>query len=151
MSTVQSYFPHKTNRRLFGSVGSRINFIGHSINHSQFVWLVEFFRCLNTEKCFSVCFFSPAWEMAEIVETDEERRRYCFAGFQLPEHRFSCWKSLVTTIFELVSGFLTKKGWKMFDWKTTTFKCTDCGWNTCFQLQHHQICLWIAIPSKEIT
>lgn len=61
---------------------------------------------------FSVCFFSPAWEMADIVETDEERRRYCFAGFQLPEHRFSCWKSLVTTIFELVSGFLTKKSWK---------------------------------------
>ena len=58
---------------------------------------------------FSVCFFSPAWEMAEIVETDEERRRYCFAGFQLPEHLFSCWKSLVTTIFELVFGFLTKK------------------------------------------
>ena len=96
----------KTNRRLFGIVGSRINFIGHSINRSQFVW------CFNAEKCFSVCFFSPAWEIAQIVENDEERRRYCLAGFQLPKHRFSCWKSLVTTIFELVSGFLTKKRWK---------------------------------------
>ena len=112
MSKVHSSFPYKTNRRLIGSVGSKINFIGQWINRSQFVWLVEFFTCFNAEKCFSVCFFSPAWEMAEIVENDEERQRSCLAGFQLPERRFSCWKSLVITKFEAVSGFLTKKGWK---------------------------------------
>ena len=110
MSKVHTSFPYKTNRRLFGSVGSRINFIGHWINRSQFVWLLEFFACFNAEKCFSDCFFSPAWDMAEIVENDEGRRRYCFTGFQLLEHRFSSWKSLVTTTFEAVSRFLTKKG-----------------------------------------
>ena len=112
MSKVHNSFPHKIHRLLFGSVGSRINLIGQWMNRSQFVWLVEFFTCFNAEKCCSVCFFSPAWEMAEIVENDEERPRSCLAGFQLPEHRFSCWKSLVITKFEAVSGFLTKKGWK---------------------------------------
>ena len=146
MSKVQGHFPCKTNRRLLGSVGWRINIIGHSINRSQFVWLVEFFACFNAEKCFSVCFSSPAWEMAEIAENDKERPCSCFAGFQLPEHRFSCWKSLIITKFEAVSGFLTKKGWKTVWLGNNHFQVNWLWFKRLFLLQHHRICLWIAIP-----